>query len=118
VVDPDRHVKLDSLPDGDSVEVFVDVLNNREQVYNFDDRRVVIAPAEKWYQPLLVAPMSFGHSGKCAATEDGYAAEFWFSAWALGLTACARSTRTLLRHFAPGGSERRSHLLNDLFRSN
>jgi hypothetical protein len=85
VVDPDRHVKLDNLPDGDSVEVFIDVLNNREQVYNFDDRRVAIAPTEKWYQPLRVAPMSFGHSGKCSATEDGYTAEFWFSAWALGL---------------------------------
>jgi hypothetical protein len=85
VVDPDRQLNLDNLPEGDSVEVFVDVLNNREEVYNFDDRRVVIAPTTKHYQPLLVAPLSFGHHGKCVETEDGYTAEFWLSTWALGM---------------------------------
>lgn len=84
VIDPDRHTKRDNLPDGDSVEVFVDVLNNREDTYNFDDRRVVVGPVEGHYQPLLVAPMDFGHRGRCVATEDGYTAEFWFSFWALG----------------------------------
>ena len=84
VIDPDRQLKLDDLPDGDSVEVFLDVLNNREQIYNYDDRRVVVAPADTWYRPMVVAPMTFGHNGKCASTEDGYTAEFWFSFWALG----------------------------------
>ena len=34
---------LKNLTNGDSVELFVDVLNNREEVYNYDDRRIVIA---------------------------------------------------------------------------
>ncbi len=85
VIDPDRHTKRDDLPDGDSVEVFVDVLNNREAVYNFDDRRVVVAPIKGHYRPLVIAPMTFGHRGKVVQTEDGYTAEFWFSAWALGM---------------------------------
>jgi len=84
VIDPDRKLDLKNLPEGDSVEVFVDVLNNREQVYNHDDRRVVIAPA-KTYRPLVVAPTKFGHQGKCVETEDGYSAEFWLSFWALNL---------------------------------
>ena len=89
VIDPDRHLKLgdppeENLPDGDSVELFVDVLNNREEVYNYDDRRIGIAPFTKgWYRMICLAPTRFGHRGKCVETEDGYTAEFWLNAWAL-----------------------------------
>jgi hypothetical protein len=86
VIDPDRKLDLKNLPNGDSVELFLDVLNNREEVYNYDDRRIVVAPAKGWYRPLLVAPMDFGHRGKCAETEDGYTAEFWLSFWALNFS--------------------------------
>ncbi|NQT85361.1 putative Ig domain-containing protein, partial [bacterium] len=89
VIDPDRHLKLGdpaekNLPHGDSIELFVDVLNNREQVYNYDDRRIGIAPAKGWYRMICLSPTgTFGHSGKCVETEDGYTAEFWLNFWAL-----------------------------------
>ena len=89
VIDPDRHLKLgdpaeENLPFGDSVELFVDVLNNREAVYNYDDRRIGIAPAKGWYRMICVSPTGpFGHTGKCVETEDGYTAEFWLNFWAL-----------------------------------
>ena len=91
VTDPDRYVNIadppeENLPFGDSIELFLDVLNNREEVYNYDDRRIGIAPTDRWYRPLLVAPMSFGHSGKCVETEDGYTAEFWLHFWALNFS--------------------------------
>lgn len=88
VIDPDRHVKLDKLTDGDSVLAFIDVLNNREKVYNFDDRVVGIAPSKEWYNAILVSPTgNFGHQGKITETADGYTAEFWFNFWALGFDA-------------------------------
>ena len=89
VIDPDRHLKLgdpaeEKLPYGDSIELFVDVLNNREQVYNYDDRRIGIAPTKDWYRMICVSPTgTFGHTGKCLETEDGYTAEFWLNFWAL-----------------------------------
>jgi hypothetical protein len=83
VIDPARHVDGNDLPNGDSIELFVDVLNNREEVYNYDDRRIVVAPIKGHYQGLLVAPTSFGHRGQCVETADGYTAEFWLSFWAL-----------------------------------
>ena len=89
VIDPDRHLKLgdpaeENLPLGDSIELFVDVLNNREQVYNYDDRRIGIAPTKDWYRMICVSPTGpFGHNGKCVETEDGYTAEFWLNFWAL-----------------------------------
>lgn len=76
VIDPNRHIsKTDELWNGDSVELFLDVLNNREEVYNFDDRRIVVAD-KKWGGVWRVAPESFGHDAKIARTEDGYTAEF------------------------------------------
>jgi len=89
VIDPDRQLKLGdpaekSQPFGDSVELFVDVLNNREAVYNYDDRRIGIAPAKALYRMTCVSPTStFGHDGKCLETDDGYTAEFWLNFWAL-----------------------------------
>jgi hypothetical protein len=89
VTDPDRYLKLgdpaeENLPFGDSVELFVDVLNNREAVYNYDDRRIGIAPAKGWYRMICLSPTGpFGHTGKCVETEDGYTAEFWLNFWAL-----------------------------------
>ncbi|HYW81541.1 MAG TPA: sugar-binding protein, partial [Thermoguttaceae bacterium] len=89
VIDPDRHLKLaeppeENLPYGDSIELFVDVLNNREEIYNYDDRRIGIAPTKDWYRMICVSPTgSFGHNGKCVETEDGYTAEFWLNFWAL-----------------------------------
>ena len=89
VIDPDRHLKLgdpaeENLPYGDSIELFVDVLNNREQVYNYDDRRIGIAPTKDWYRMICVSSTgSFGHTGKCVETEEGYTAEFWLNFWAL-----------------------------------
>ena len=88
VIDPDRHVKLDKLTDGDSVVAFLDVLNNREKIYNFDDRIVGIAPTKDWYNAICVSPTgNFGHQGKITETADGYTAEFWFNFWALGFNA-------------------------------
>jgi hypothetical protein len=88
VIDPDRHVKLDKLTDGDSVVAFLDVLNNREKIYNFDDRVVGIAPTKDWYNAICVSPTgNFGHQGKITETADGYTAEFWFNFWALGFDA-------------------------------
>jgi hypothetical protein len=74
----------ENLPYGGSIELFVDVLNNREQVYNYDDRRIGIAPTKDWYRMICVSPTgTFGHHGKCVETEDGYTAEFWLNFWAL-----------------------------------
>jgi hypothetical protein len=54
VIDPDWHLKFgdppeEYLPLGDSVELFVDVLNNREAVYNYDEATQVYA---LWVTPL------------------------------------------------------------------
>lgn len=87
VIDPDRHVKLDDIAEGDSLFVYLDVLNNREKIYNFDDRVVGIAPTTEYFHSVLVAPSGFGHQGKIALTEDGYTAEFWINFWALGFDA-------------------------------
>jgi len=44
VHDDDIFVNDENLSEGDSVEVYVDILNNREKIYNADDRRFIFAP--------------------------------------------------------------------------
>ena len=45
----DKHIFINEKEpwNGDSVEIFLDAANNREQVYNFDDRRIVVTPDGK-----------------------------------------------------------------------
>jgi len=71
--------------DGDSIEIFLDTLNNREDTYNYDDRRVVLVPTEKWHSPITVAPSGFGIGRKWTKVDGGYAAEFSFLLFALGI---------------------------------
>ncbi len=75
----------EDLSQGDSVEIFFDALNNREDTYNIDDRRIVVAPIDEWYSPLIIAPGSFGISGSAKRVEGGYVAEFAFRLRQLGL---------------------------------
>jgi hypothetical protein len=48
-------VKDDAVRPGDAVEVFVDGANNREKIYNVDDRHLVITPAGKFTVPGAAA---------------------------------------------------------------
>ena len=57
---------------GDSVELFLDTLNNREDVYNFDDRRFVVGPGRG--KPHIVGSAR-GFSAAAQRTDDGYAVE-------------------------------------------
>lgn len=57
----------------DSVEIFIDALNNREGTYNFDDRRIVIESTGQ--RTKASVGDVFGSSFKGGATDSGYAIE-------------------------------------------
>lgn len=69
----DEDVVQDSVePDqDDSVELFIDWLNNREGVYNFDDRRIVIDTANR----VASTGSRDGVRHAVHRTEDGYTVE-------------------------------------------
>ncbi|MEI7730473.1 MAG: sugar-binding protein [Verrucomicrobiota bacterium] len=67
---------------GDSVEVYLDTLNSRETVYNFNHRRLVCGPSGK--KPYIVGE-KFGIKFATQKTADGYTVELSAHNYGLGV---------------------------------
>ncbi len=95
VTDRALHTNNKELAGGDSVELFIDGRNNREDTFNIDDLRVVVAPIKGWYAKLFSAPPTWGMSYECRPTDNGFAAEFGIR---IGGCGCAARHAVSRRH--------------------
>ena len=78
VEDDAIHPNRNDLMNGDAVDLFFDTLNNREVVYNFDDKRFLI-PVKDGRQHGLKIGLGGLFKGIVKTNETGYVAEYYFN---------------------------------------
>lgn len=82
VKDPQLAENSLELWNGDSVEVYLDTLNSRETVYNFNHRRLVCGPSGK--KPYIIGE-KFGIKFATQKTAEGYTVELSAHNYGLGV---------------------------------
>jgi hypothetical protein len=88
VKDPNLAENPTELWNGDSVEVYLDMLNSRETIYNFQHRRLVCGPSGK---KTYIVGEKWGIKFATQKTADGYTVEMSAHNYGLGVRLNSRA---------------------------